>query len=292
MIEANDVSKRFKNGKGIFKLNFNVKEGEVFGFIGPNGAGKSTTIRHLMGFLRPDKGTMLMGGYNCWKESERIKDRVGYLPGEIVFPAGLTAYEFLDLQADIHNKKGKTTAKDLIDRFKLNINIPIKNMSKGMKQKLAIVSTFMCNPDIIILDEPSTGLDPLMQKELIDLFSEEKKKGKTIFLSSHIFEEIETIADTICIIKDGKIVKNQNMQEVFDQMKKHIIVKLQDDIELNNLTCEKLDQKKYRILLDNNENQVIRELAKHDINDISIEQVTLRDVFEKYYKGDEQNGIY
>jgi len=295
MIESVNISKRFKNGKGIFGLNFSVKEGEVFGFIGPNGAGKSTTIRHLMGFLRPDQGDMRIGKYNCWSESEKIKEKVGYLPGEIVFPTGLAAHEFLDLQGFLHRKQGKTQEKDLIDRFKLNINIPIKNMSKGMKQKLAIVSTFMCDPDIIILDEPSSGLDPLMQKELIDLLEEEKKKGKTIFLSSHIFEEIEVISDTICIIKDGKIVKYQSLKDVFGELKKYIVVRL-DETDTQHeggpflkIPYQKTKEGFYRIPLDGNVNEIIQYLSLHKVCDISIEQSRLRDVFEDYYRGDAED---
>ena len=289
MISIEHVSKTFKNKKGIFDIDLQVKDGHVLGFIGPNGAGKSTTIRHLMGFLKPDSGCMKMNGFDCWNESDKIKDKVGYLPGEIVFPSGLSARDFLDRQLKMHDYKDDSLAKKLIDRFNLNISIPINKMSKGMKQKLAIVCTFMCNPDIIILDEPSTGLDPLMQKELISLFCEEKAKGKTIFLSSHIFEEIEMIADEICIIKQGKIVQNRNMKDVYSEMKKHMYIQIRDDIALNIAPekVESLEDKSYRILIDGNENDIVRELAGHDIVSMNIEQVSLRDIFQKYYGEDE-----
>ena len=291
MIEAKEDSKKFKNGKGIFDLNFQVKQGEVFGFIGPNGAGKSTTIRHLMGFLKPDKGRFTINGHDCWSESEKVKESIGYLPGEIVFPAGLTAKEFIDLEISIHNGRGEKSSKELIDRFELNTSVPIKRMSKGMKQKLAIVSAFMIDPDVIILDEPSTGLDPLMQKELINLFVEEKNKGKTIFLSSHIFEEIETIADTICIIKNGHIVKKQSLEEVIEQMQQQVFVRFKQDVNQLNIPARKLDDGRFFIVLENNQNEVLREIAKYDVQSISIEKAKLCDVFEKYYRGGTDNDL-
>ncbi|MGT2764348.1 ABC transporter ATP-binding protein [Streptococcus intermedius] len=289
MISIENVNKTFKNKKGIFDIDLKVEDGHVLGFIGPNGAGKSTTIRHLMGFLKPDSGCMKMNGFDCWSESEKIKNKVGYLPGEIVFPSGLSAKDFLDMQIKMRNYKDTSISKRLIERFKLNTSIPINKMSKGMKQKLAIVCTFMCDPDIIILDEPSTGLDPLMQKELISLLYEEKSKGKTIFLSSHNFEEIEMIADEICIIKQGRLVENRNMKDVYSEMKRHMFVQLNDDkpLDIDPKVLTKTEDNKYSILINDNENDIIRELARHEIASINIEQVSLRDIFQKYYEEEE-----
>lgn len=163
MINVEKLTKKIKNGKGIFDLNFNVKEGEVFGFLGPNGAGKSTTIRHLMGFIRPSSGKASINGLNCWSQSEKVKSDVGYLPGEICFPEGLTPTEFINLVAGMKNIERLGRAPELIDRFKLDMSVQIGKMSKGMKQKLAIVAAFLSDPALIIMDEPSTGLDPLMQ---------------------------------------------------------------------------------------------------------------------------------
>lgn len=285
MIKADNLTKKFKNSKGIFNVSFNVGKGEVLGFIGPNGAGKSTTIRHLMGFLKPDSGKAEIDGLDCWDKATEVKDKIGYLPGEIVFPSNMSAYDFIKLQSSIRNIKDKKRVNDLIDRFNLNMNIAVKNMSKGMKQKLAIVSTFMGNPDVILLDEPSTGLDPLMQRELINLFKEEKEKGKTIFLSSHIFEEIETIADSICIIKDGKIVENEKFSAIHERLKPSLIVRLSDnkDIEKIKIQHSVLDEKTVGIEINNNENEIIAQLSQCNIKNIDVKKVTLSDIFEKYY---------
>ncbi len=172
------------------------------------------------------------------------------------------------------------------DSYSLNIDIPIKKMSKGMKQKLAIVAAFMGDPEIIFLDEPSTGLDPLMQDELIKLFTEKKKEGKTIFLSSHIFEEIETIADTICIIKNGKIVEYTKLNDISEEIHSKAIVTFINEEDIKNL---KMNYKKVKgnvieIDINNNINKIIKNLANCDVEKLEIKQATLRDIFKKYYE--------
>lgn len=285
LIKIDHVTKSFKNKKGIFDLSLEVDAGQVMGFIGPNGAGKSTTIRHLMGFLKADSGSLTINGYDCWQEADRVKDKLGYLPGEIVFPSGLSAQDFLAMQGKIHHDPNPSRAQSLIERFHLNMDIPIPKMSKGMKLKLALVACFMCDPDIIILDEPSTGLDPLMQEELIQLLKEEKAKGKTIFLSSHVLEEVERIADDICIIKAGRIVKELSIAELHAEMQDFLLVKLGDKEGLSpNLSgVEDLGNQTYRLALLGDCNHLVRELAQHDILALDCEKVTLREIFQKYY---------
>lgn len=285
IIKVEHLTKRFKNGKGIFNINFNVEKGEVFAFIGPNGAGKSTTIRHLMGFLKPDDGISIIKEMSCWEKTKEVKALVGYLPGEIVFPSAMTAKEFIALQENLKHVKNKKSSKDLIDRFGLNVNVAVKKMSKGMKQKLAIVAAFMSDPEIIILDEPSTGLDPVMQKELIEVLKEEKKKGKTIFLSSHIFEEIEQVADAICIVKDGRIVENQKYSEVKEKNKQRLEVKLlnSDNLEKIKIPYQVLGDNYISFEIENNENSIIQALAQCNVIKFNTKDVSLADIFEKYY---------
>ena len=190
-IEIQNVTKDFGQGRGVFDISFSVKEGEVFGYLGPNGAGKSTTIRQLLGFVKSQKGSLQILGMDCFRQAAQIHKHIGYLAGEIAFVENMKGMEYIRFIAQLRGMKDDTRMKELIDMFELNPTGKIRKMSKGMKQKLAIVSTFMSDPEVIILDEPSTGLDPIMQRNLIDVFREEKEKGKTIFLSSHIFEEIE-----------------------------------------------------------------------------------------------------
>lgn len=205
-ITIQNLTRDYGNQKGIFDVSFEVKKGEVFGFLGPNGAGKTTTIRHLMGFIKPNKGGCAINGMDCWSNRDLIQKNLGYIPGEITFFDDMTGTDFLDFVANYRNIGSTDLQNELLERFELDPKSKIKKMSKGMKQKLGIVAAFMHDPDILILDEPTGGLDPLMQKTFIELIAEEKAKGKTILLSSHIFEEVERTCDRIGIIRAGRLV--------------------------------------------------------------------------------------
>ena len=206
MIQIERLTRDYGGGKGVFDISFHVNEGEVFGFLGPNGAGKTTTIRHLMGFLKPKTGKCMIDGFDCCNDSDKIQARLGYIPGEISFFDDMTGVEFLKFIAAYRNIGENNRCKELADRFELNPKGKIKKMSKGMKQKIGIVAAFMHDPDILILDEPTSGLDPLMQSRFIELIGEEKERGKTILLSSHMFEEVERTCDRVGIIREGKLV--------------------------------------------------------------------------------------
>ena len=231
IIKVNGLTKDYKNGKGIFDFSFSVKKGEIFGLVGTNGSGKTTTMRHMMGFIKPQKGSVTIAGLDCYKDSAKVKKIVGYVPGQIDFPDVGTGTEFLKSQASLLGLKDLTYMKELIDRFKIDITAPLRRMSKGMKQKMALVAAFMAEPDIYLLDEPSTGLDPLMRDTLVEIILDQKNKGKTIFMSSHIFKELEDTCDTVLFIKNGKIVnlvsRNQyvnNPQEQYTMILNILII--------------------------------------------------------------------
>lgn len=205
-IQIESLVRDYGGGKGVFHVSFQVEPGEVFGFLGPNGAGKTTTIRHLMGFLKPMSGSCTIEGLDCWRERDKVQAKLGYIPGEISFFEDMTGREFLKFIAQYRGIGHQNRQEELLERFELDPGSRIKKMSKGMKQKLGIVAAFMHDPDILILDEPTSGLDPLMQSRFIDLIAEEKKHGKTILLSSHMFEEVERTCDRIGIIRKGRMV--------------------------------------------------------------------------------------
>ena len=205
VIQIEGLTRDYGGGKGVFDLSFQVDRGEAFGFLGPNGAGKTTTIRHLMGFLKAQSGRCLINGLDCRQDSDKIQSKLGYIPGEIGFFDDMTGTEFLRFALRYRRIGADSRQKELMERFELDPKGKIKKMSKGMKQKLGIVVAFMHDPDILILDEPTSGLDPLMQSRFIDLISEEKKRGKTILLSSHIFEEVERTCDRVGIIRCGRL---------------------------------------------------------------------------------------
>ena len=212
VINVQNLTRDYGSGKGIFDVSLSVDEGEVFGFLGPNGAGKTTTIRHLMGFIKPHKGSCQINGMDCLKHRDEIQKTLGYIPGEISFFDDMTGKEFLKFISDYRGLSKNNRMQEMLERFELDPKGKIKKMSKGMKQKLGIAAAFIHDPKILILDEPTSGLDPLMQNRFIELIAEEKKKGKTILLSSHMFEEVERTCDRIGIIRNGKIVTSDSVE--------------------------------------------------------------------------------
>lgn len=206
LMRLDGLTKNYGNNRGVFDISLSVKPGEVFGLVGINGAGKTTMIRHLMGFLRPQRGRTSIIGKDSWQHSAELKKYIGYIPGEIAFPDVKYGTDFFKLQAEYLGIQDLSYAYDLADRFDLDADAKLKRMSKGMKQKTAIVNAFMADPDIFILDEPTTGLDPLMQKVFSALILEQKSRGKTVFMSSHMFNELEDTCDRVAFLKDGRII--------------------------------------------------------------------------------------
>ncbi|MGU3472536.1 ABC transporter ATP-binding protein [Paenibacillus sp. D51F] len=208
IIEIEHLTKDYGHNRGIFDVSFNVEKGEVYGFLGPNGAGKTSTIRHIMGFSRPQKGRTLVHGLDSWERASDIQRDLGYLPGEIALPESLTGTEFIGMMADLRGISDMTHTRALMKKFELDASGSLKRMSLGMKRKLAIVTAFMHDPAVLVLDEPTSGLDPIMQTLFIEFIKEEKAKGKTILISSHIFSEIDATCDRISIIKDGRLISS------------------------------------------------------------------------------------
>ena len=204
-IQIENLVRDYGGGKGVFDVSFHVDQGEAFGFLGPNGAGKTTTIRHLMGFLKPRAGKCTIDGMDCWSERDKVQARLGYIPGEISFFDDMSGTEFLRFIADYRRIGTHSRTQELLELFELDPKSKIKKMSKGTKQKLGIVAAFMHDPDIILLDEPTSGLDPLMQNRFVNFVAKEKEQGKTILMSSHIFEEVERTCDRIGIIRKGRM---------------------------------------------------------------------------------------
>lgn len=214
VIEIKNLTKDYGNGKGIFDFTFELRKGEILGFVGANGAGKTTTIRNIMAFLKPDNGKITIKGLDSHIYSKDVKKYIGYVPGEIAFPDLKSGTEFLKSQAEFLNLKNMDYANYIIEKLQLDITANLKRMSKGMKQKTAIVAALMNDAEILLLDEPTTGLDPLMRISFIELIEEEKKKGKSILISSHLYEELEKVCDRIILIDRGKIINITDMNEV------------------------------------------------------------------------------
>lgn len=214
VIELEKLTKDYGGGRGIFDLNLAIEKGEMVGYVGTNGSGKTTTIRHIMGFLKPSAGRVSVGGLSSWEHASEIVKNIGYVPGEIAFPDLKTGTDFLKCQAEFFGLKDMSYANELIERLQLDPRANLKRMSKGMKQKTALVAALMNDAPIILLDEPTTGLDPLMRATFLDIIREEHRRGKTILMSSHSFEELETTCDRVALISDGHIVDVCRMEEI------------------------------------------------------------------------------
>lgn len=300
-IEVENLTKDYGFGRGVFDVTFSVKSGEVFGFLGPNGAGKSTTIRHLMGFSKPDTGKTKILGLESFNNYYKFMDKVGYLPGEIALPTGLTGFEFIDMMKKLKGVKSDEWLNHLIELFELDATGETKRMSLGVKRKLAIVTAFMNDPDILILDEPTSGLDFEMQHVFIDFIKEEKQRGKTILLSSHIFSEVDATCDRIAIIKDGKIVSMFKADDLKHATNKiyEVIFNSENDLKeflknsKNNTKFNIVDIQSKKVVVnvdDKNINYLIEKLSKFKIVDFVHNKETLEDYFMKYYKEDKNFG--
>lgn len=292
VIEIRQLTKDYGNNRGIFDVSLSVKKGEVFGFLGPNGAGKSTTIRHLMGFIQADQGSCQINGLDCLRDHARIQQALGYLPGEIAFMDDMTGLEFIKFMAKMKGMTDLTKAYELMERFELNPQGKIKKMSKGMKQKIGIICAFMHDPELLILDEPSSGLDPLMQNRFIELVLEEKQRGKTIFMSSHIFEEIERTCDRTAMIKDGRLISIEELQTLKASKHKTYQItfatqELAEQFMDEGVECKQVESTVIKVVPRNNLNYLLATLSRYDIIDLDITKPTLEELFLHFYGGDE-----
>lgn len=306
VIEVNNLTKDYGSGRGVFDVSFKIEKGEVFGFLGPNGAGKSTTIRHLMGFSKPDSGETKIFDKNTFDRYFEILNKVGYIPGEIALPAGLTGWEFIRMMQNLTHIHNEENLNRLLNLFKLDdvvLKGETKRMSLGVKRKLAVVTAFMSDPDVLILDEPTSGLDPVMQQVFIDFVKEEKERGKTILLSSHIFSEVDATCDRIAIIKDGKIVsefvaddlkhKSAKFYEITFKNSKEFEEFCSNNKNSKNLKILNVDAKNNYVFISTDDsliNKVIAILSKYEIEDFNNKKETLEDYFMKFYKEEKDFG--
>lgn len=288
MIEIKDLTKDYGSGRGVFDINLTIKKGEMIGFVGTNGSGKTTTIRSLMGFIKPTNGHVYVNGLESWENASEISKHIGYVPGEIAFPDLPTGTAFLKSQAEYFNLKDMSYANKLVSRLQLDPRANLKRMSKGMKQKTALVAALMNNADILILDEPTTGLDPLMRDSFLEIIKEEHKMGKTIFMSSHMFNEMEDTCDRVALISDGHIIDIADMNAIRNRPCKDF------KIEFNSVEdYEKFKKMDYTIVRDQKQysqvtvnikneeiNKLFSDLKAFDVKFISEVKYTL----EKHFK--------
>lgn len=312
-ISINHLTKDYGRGRGIFDINLTVAEGETVGFLGANGAGKTVTMRSLMGFIKPDHGEARIFGRQCFDERAAIQRTLGYLPGEVSCPERMTGMEFITFMAHMRSGAGDggagfsmKRANDLIERFELDPIIRIGRMSKGTKQKVSLVCAFMGAPRVLLLDEPTSGLDPLMQERFVELLSEERRRGTTILLSSHMFPEVERSCDRVAFIRAGHVGCVASMAEMQASRRREYTVTFVNVEECERYCNEHAMRRNSQHMAQSESAQhaasltipvagavdsFVKDLARYRIADIVSCEQTLEDVFMHIYgeDGDEDD---
>lgn len=291
MIEIMNLTKDYGSHRGIRNVNLSIQEGEIFGFIGPNGAGKSTTIRTLLGLIHPTSGSATIFGKDCITARDENAKEIGYLPSEVFYYDHMKVKDLLKYSASFYKKDCTKRIKELCDLLELDVNRKIEDLSYGNRKKVGIVQGLLHSPKLIILDEPTSGLDPLMQNKFFDLMREENKNGATIFFSSHILGEVQKLCDRVAIIKDGQILKIEEMDTLRKSTYKQIDIELIGDgiSEIEKLVgVSQLKQLKssYSFMYKGELNALLYVLSKIQVANIDIHEPDLEEIFMHYYQED------
>lgn len=284
-IKTNNLTKYYGKARGILDVNLTIQEGEFFGFIGPNGAGKSTTIRTLLGLISPTKGSAEIFGLDITKKKEEILQNVGYLSSEAVFYPGMKVKDILKLSADLRKKDCREEARLLCERLELDINRKVDELSFGNRKKVAIVCALQSFPKLLILDEPTGGLDPLMQKEFFDIIRERNREGATVFLSSHILSEIQSNCTRAAIIREGRMIACDSVDALAKTNAKRVTI--HGNIDTNCLDGVK-DIKNadgvLSFLYSGEIKSLLQTLLAGNVSDVTISEPDLEEIFMHYYE--------
>lgn len=288
-IEFREVSKNFGDKKALDNVTFTVEEGDVFGFLGPNGAGKTTSIRCIMDFIRPTSGEVTVLGYNSHADSVLLNTKLGYLSSDVRFYENLTAQEHLIFYRKMY--KDTTKVQELIEMLSLDLHIQYKHLSTGNKQKLGIVMAFGHNPELLILDEPTRGLDPLLQNVVYDLIKEKKKDGATVFMSSHVLSEVSEMCNRVGIIKNGHMLAIESMSSIKKKKVINVHVTFAEPVEPQHFESEFVEvaaKNKHELTMQvkGAVDPVLKMISKFTVQDLEVTHARLEDLFMEYY----QNG--
>jgi ABC-2 type transport system ATP-binding protein len=292
IIETIDLSKRYGKARGIDQVNLEIRKGEIFGFIGPNGAGKSTTIRILLNLIFPSGGSARIMGMDVIRKTKEIKQKTGYIPSDASPYSGLKVNEFLEYMLRFYPvRKDDQRIRDLCERFELDRERKISDLSMGNRKKVSIVQSLLHRPELLILDEPTTGLDPLMQETFFDLLREENRNGMTIFFSSNVLSEVQMLCKRVAIIKEGQIAGVEVMEELRKKQLKKIQIEYSESIypedfipgeEIKSLVTGPGNRVSF--MYPGDINRLIGFLKERKITDLTIEEPSLEEIFMHYYR--------
>ena len=285
VIETKKLTKYYGKARGIIDLDLRVEQGEFFGFIGPNGAGKSTTIRTLLGLISPTSGSAMLFGKDITTEKEAILQHIGYLPSEALFYQGMKVKDILKLSADLRKRDCTAEATLLCERLQLDISRKAEELSFGNRKKVAIVCALQHKPELLVLDEPTGGLDPLMQKEFFEILRERNQEGASILLSSHVLSEIQRNCTRAAIIRDGRIIACDSVDALSRTNAKRITV--HGDVDLDSLSGvrdKKASEASVSFLYSGDMNSLLRTLSSGQVYDLTVTEPDLEEVFLHYYE--------
>ena len=289
VIELQKLTKYYGKTRGIENVNLSVDEGEIFGFIGPNGAGKSTTIRTMLGLLFPTGGSISIFGKDAQTMGPEIRKNIGYLPSEVFYYDKMKVLDLLNYSASFYNHDCSERLHELAELMELDLKRRIEDLSYGNKKKVGIVQGLLHSPKLIMLDEPTSGLDPLMQQKFFELIKEENKRGATVFFSSHILSEVQELCSRVAIIRDGSIIKVEDMKTLRNDHYKKIRVKgseIDSSIfDMDGIMNMSKNDGELRFFFKGDMNRLITAIGSQDIRDILIEEPTLEEIFMHYYEG-------
>jgi len=288
-IETTGLTVYYGRHRGILDVNLQVQQGEIFGFLGPNGAGKTTTQRVLMDIIRPTAGEARMLGKDCQKQGVAIRDRVGYLPGELSLYSNMKARQFFEMYASLQRANSDTGYwQKLAERLELDTSRTIREFSRGNKQKIGVVTAFMSKPELLILDEPTSGLDPLVQQTVMELVREARRNGATVFFSSHILPEVQAVCDRVGIIRDGQLVATERVEDLTTQHFKRVRFSFAntppaDAFAEDNIIEVERNETGVTLEIHAKLDRVMEKAASFGIIDIETIPVSLEEIFLAYY---------
>ena len=291
VIDVTNLSKFYGKARGIEYINLEINEGEIFGFIGPNGAGKSTTIRILMNMIFPTSGSARIMGMDVIRETKTIKSRTGYIPSDANAYSAMGVREFLEYCINFYNvQNGGKKITELSEMFELDLNRKIADLSLGNRKKVSIVQSLLHSPALLILDEPTTGLDPLMQSVFFELLRSENKRGMTIFFSSHILGEVQMLCKRVAIIKDGKIIQLEDIDNLRKKQLKKVTIEFGDQLNAQSFVIPGIENvitrsgNRMSCMFSGNINELVSFLSGKYILNLMIEEPSLDEIFLHYYK--------
>lgn len=290
-LELSKVTKLYGTAVGVENVTLKVPKGSVYGFLGPNGSGKSTTINMIVNLLKPTTGTIKALGLDSQQDSLRILQRTGFLAGDMALDRGLTGWQQLEYYGNLRGNFDKKYVRELAARLDCKLQKKFKTLSRGNKQKVGLIAALMHKPDLLILDEPTSGLDPLIQAEFNKIILEQKAKGVTTFISSHVLSEIQELCDYAAFIRQGRIVANKSMNEIMNST--HRLVKIRGAKQLllkqlkslKNATNLLHSEESISFNYDGDINSLLALLSKQTLQDVIITEPNLDDVFMKLYEG-------